>query len=57
MSPVSKPGAVKSAVNCAEPSVFGLLSTRGTRLPTSLKSFGSAPVNALRPPAQYATGQ
>ena len=23
-----------------EPSVFGLLSTRGTRLPTSLKSFG-----------------
>ncbi len=41
MSAVSRPGAVKSAVNCAEPSVLALLSTRGVRLPISLKSFGS----------------
>src|SRR5207245_9630819 len=51
---VSRPGAVKSAVNCAEPSVFGLLSTRATRLPTSLKSFGSFNVTCaggVSPPA------
>ena len=41
MSAVSSPGSLKSAVNCAEPSVLGLLSTRGGRLPTSVKSFGS----------------
>ena len=41
MSAVSIPGAEKSRVNFAEPSVFAAPSTRRTTLPTSLKSFGS----------------
>ena len=41
MTAVSMPGNAKSAVNCAEPSVLALPSTRGGRLPISLKSFGS----------------
>ncbi len=47
ISAVSTPGAVKSAVNCAEPSVLAFPSTRGTRLPTSLNSFGSFNVTCV----------
>ena len=41
MSAVSIPGSARSIVNCADPSVFALPSTRRSSLPTSLKSLGS----------------